>query len=146
MNEESMIINPTNVISVLLVCPPGLEQVSLYTSISAIPHATIIAKASGVVSALQLMQQHNPDVLLVDANILQGETTQLLKRIKELRSKVIRVVFVATRSQGRHLQQEGADYVLNYSNLNQLFPQILHSVQAKRQGHFHQKQPATNND
>lgn len=141
MNPDSI-----NAKSVVLVCPPGLEQTSLVTSINAIPDATVIAKASGAVSALQLVQQHNPDVLLVDANILQDGATQLLKRIKELRLEVIRVVFVATRSQGRQLQQGGADYVLNYGNLNQLLPQILLSVQSKRQDHFNQQQPASKNE
>ena len=131
-----MKINPMNRVSVLLVCPPGLEQASLYTTVNAIPQVTVIAKAADAAAALQLTQQHNPDVLLADAYFLQDEVTQLLRRINELHPEMIRVVVTAAPSQKRRLRQEGADFVLDYGNLNQQFPQILSTVREKYQDRF----------
>lgn len=118
-------------VSVLLVCPPGLEQTSLVTSINAIPQATVIAKAAEADSALRIIQIHHPDVLLADAHLIQDEITQLLKRSKELRPEMVRVVLTAVSSQKRRLQQDGADFVLDYNNLNRLLPQILKEIQVR---------------
>lgn len=119
-------------VSVLLVCPSGLEQRSLTTSVNAMPQAVVTAKASGAASALRIIQNHPPDVLLADAYLLQDELAQLLKQVKEQRPEIVRVVLTAVSSQQHRLQQEGADYVLNYSNLNQQFPQILNGCGGDR--------------
>jgi DNA-binding NarL/FixJ family response regulator len=132
---ESMRINLENVVSVLLVCPQGLERASLYTTVNAIPNTMVIAKVAGVDSALHMAELHNPDVLLADAYFLKDEMADLLQRIKEIYPEMIRVVLTAVSSQKNRLQQNGADYVLNYSNLDQRFPQILSTVQAKKQIH-----------
>ena len=126
-----MNINPNNMVSVLLVCPPGLEQASLYTTVNAFSQATVITKAAGVEPALRIAQQNSPDVLLADANFLQDEIPYLLRRIKELHPEMIRVVVTAVPSQERRLLQKGADFVMDYSNLNQQFPEILSTVQEK---------------
>lgn len=118
-------------VSVLLVCRPGLDQKSLSTAVNAIPRATVIAKAGDAVSAMQIAQDLNPDVLLADAYFLRGSITGLLKRAQELCPEMIRVVLMAAPTQKQRLLQGGADFVLDYNNLNQLFPQIISDVQVK---------------
>lgn len=120
-----------NIVSVLLVCRPGLNQKSLSTAVNAIPRVTVIAKAADVVTAMQIAQDLNPDVLLADAYFLQGSITDLLKRAQELCPEMLRVVLMAAYTQKQRLLQDGADFVLDYDNLNQLFPQIVSDVQAK---------------
>lgn len=120
-----------NMVSVLLVCRPGLDQKSLSTAVNAIPRATVIAKAADAGSAMQIAQELNPDVLLADAYFLRGSITDLLKRAQDLCPEMLRVVLMAAPTQKQRLLQEGADFVLDYDNLNQLFPQIVSDVQAK---------------
>jgi chemotaxis response regulator CheB len=122
---------PIRMVSVLLVCRPGLDQKSLSTAVNAIPRATVIAKAADVVSAMQIAQELNPDVLLADASFLQGSITDLLKRVEELCPEMLRVVLMVASSQKQRLLQEGADFVLDYDELNQLFTQIVGDVQVK---------------
>ena len=62
----------------------------------------------------------------------QGEEiSQLLKRSKDLRPEMVRVVLTAVSSQKRRLQQDDADFVLDYNNLNRLLPQILKEIQGR---------------
>lgn len=137
-----MSVNSTNKASVLLVCSPGLGQASLYTTVNAIPNVTIIAKAAGAPSAVRLALELNPNVLLADANYLQDETMQLLRRIKELHLEMSCVVLTTVSSDRNRLLQEGADFVLKYSNLNQKFPQILSEIQVSNQININHQPPS----
>jgi len=127
--KEIAIINSANTVSVLLVSAPGLEQAALYTAVNAIPHTTIVAKTSRIPSALLLAQQYNPDLLLADAAFLKDEMAALLVQMKNLRPNMISVALTAVTSPSTRLQQNGADYVLDYSNLSQNLPCISRNVQ-----------------
>lgn len=119
-------------VSVLLVCQPGLVQKSLSTAISAIPLAMIIAKATDAESALHLVHQLNPEVLLVDANSFHDAALALLKRAKELAPKMICVVLMAAVGSVHktRFSQEGADFVLDDRDLDREFSRILRDIQA----------------
>ena len=127
-------------VSIILVCSPGLWQLSLFTAVSAVPLAKVVAKAVDAESALLFAEQLDPDVLLADANYLQAETLVLLKRIKEAFPKIIRIVLrvPASSTQKNRLFQQGAEFILDDRNLDQELTQILGNIQAyqnKRHSH-----------
>ena len=118
-------------VSILLVCQPGLGQISLFTIVSAVPQAKVVAKAEDADTALHLAQQLQPDVLLVDAIFLQDEVFRLLKQIKKKHLKIICVVLtsIITSSRNAALFQEGADFVVYDRNPERELPLILEYIQ-----------------
>ena len=123
---------PKGSVSVLLVCPAGLMQKSLFTAVNAVPLAVVIDKAANADSALRLAQQLSPDVLLADANSLQDEVLDLLTASKKNYPTIICVVVLAATFTIQKLPflQAGADFILDDRNLDQELTQIFKDIQA----------------
>jgi DNA-binding NarL/FixJ family response regulator len=122
---------PGNRLSILLVCPPGLSQVSLVTTINAFPWATVVAKAKDVDTALAMVREYTPDVLLSDAYCLGDSISGLLRHIHAVNPEMLLVVLASTFTQKKRFLGEGAHIVLDYNNVTRQFPQILSHAQAR---------------
>jgi DNA-binding NarL/FixJ family response regulator len=112
-------------LSILLVCPPGLSQVSLVTTINAFPWATVVAKAKDVDTALAMVRECSPDVLLSDAYYLGDSIGRLLRHMHAFNPQMLLVVLASTFAQRKRFLGEGAHIVLDYNNVTRQLPQIL---------------------
>ncbi|MFN2105612.1 MAG: hypothetical protein ACK2UJ_12120 [Candidatus Promineifilaceae bacterium] len=117
--------------SILLVCPTGLAQMSLVTAVNAFSWATVVARAKDGDSALAIAREMAPDVLLADAYFLGDLVSDLLLHTKAVNPKIILVVLAGTSLQKKRFFDEGADIVLDYSNMTMQFPQILSLAQSR---------------
>jgi len=118
-------------LSILLVCPTGLAQMSLVTAVNAFSWATVVARAKDGDSALAIAREMAPDVLLADAYFLGDLVSDLLLHTKAVNPKIILVVLAGTSLQKKRFFDEGADIVLDYSNMTMQFPQILSLAQSR---------------
>ena len=117
--------------SILLVCPTGLAQMSLVTAVNAFSWATVVARAKDGDSALAIAREMAPDVLLADAYFLGDLVSDLLLHTKAVNPKIILVVLAGTSLQKKRFLGEGADIVLDYSNMTRQFPQVLSLAQSR---------------
>jgi len=122
---------PRAQLSILLVCPTGLAQMSLVTAVNAFSWATVVARAKDVDSALAMTRDFTPDVLLADAYILGDLVSGFLRQIHEIHPKMLLVVLAGTSLQKKRFLGEGADIVLDYSNMIRQFPQVLSLAQSR---------------
>ena len=122
---------PGDQLSILLVCPTGLAQMSLVTAVNAFSWATVVARAKDGDSALAIAREMAPDVLLADAYFLGDLVSDLLLHTKAVNPKIILVVLAGTSLQKKRFFDEGADIVLDYSNMTMQFPQILSLAQSR---------------
>ena len=122
---------PGDQLSILLVCPTGLAQMSLVTAVNAFSWATVVARAKDGDSALAIAREMAPDVLLADAYFLGDLVSDLLLHTKAVNPKIILVVLAGTSLQKKRFLGEGADIVLDYSNMTMQFPQILSLAQSR---------------
>ncbi|MFN2180004.1 MAG: hypothetical protein ACK2UV_11005 [Candidatus Promineifilaceae bacterium] len=117
--------------SILLVCPTGLAQMSLVTAVNAFSWATVVARAKDGDSALAIAREMAPDVLLADAYFLGDLVSDLLLHTKAVNPKIILVVLAGTSLQKKRFLGEGADIVLDYSNMTRQFSQVLSLAQSR---------------
>jgi DNA-binding NarL/FixJ family response regulator len=101
-------------------------EASLRSMFDSLPSVEIIASAVGCLSALQLVREQNPHLLVIDSNLPRLELELLLDQIKREGFGVGSLVVTATRDQERLALAAGADYVFpRYGSNDQ-----LHSVVA----------------
>jgi hypothetical protein len=112
-------------LSILLLCPVGLTQVSLITAVNAFSWATVVASTKDVDSALALTRIFAPDVILADAYFLGDLVSDLLLHTKAISPKILLVVLAGTSLQKKRFLSEGADIVLDYNNMTGQFSQVL---------------------
>jgi DNA-binding NarL/FixJ family response regulator len=122
---------PRAQLSILLVCPTGLAQMSLVTAVNAFSWATVVARAKDGDSALAIAREMAPDVLLADAYFLGDFVSDLLLHTKAVNPKIILVVLAGTSLQKKRFLGEGADIVLDYSNMTRQFSQVLSLAQSR---------------
>jgi len=122
---------PGDQLSILLVCPTGLAQMSLVTAVNAFSWATVVARAKDGDSALAIAREMAPDVLLADAYFLGDLVSDLLLHTKAVNPKIILVVLAGTSLQKKRFLGEGADIVLDYSNMTRQFSQVLSLAQSR---------------
>ena len=97
------------------------------------PDITIVAEADGVESAYQLIQQHKPDLVLLDIKMSDGTGFDLLEKLDTINFKV---VFVTAYEEYaiKAFEYSAIDYVVkpfNPENLVQAIKKAEHSIQAE---------------
>ena len=116
---------PGDQLSILLVCPTGLAQMSLVTAVNAFSWAKVIARAKDIESALLVAREMAPDVIMADAYFLGDLVSDLLLHTKAISPKILLVVLAGTSLQKKRFLSEGADIVLDYNDITIQFPQVL---------------------
>ncbi|MFN2135257.1 MAG: hypothetical protein ACK2UK_04840 [Candidatus Promineifilaceae bacterium] len=125
-----------NKVSILLVCPPGLAQLSLVTTVNAFSWAAVVARAADVAAAVTAAQKLGPDILVADAALLPDVNGLLLKQIRQVNPEIICVVLADSPLQRKAALAGGAHFALGRDNLNRHFPQVLNLFQTSYRDHL----------
>jgi chemotaxis response regulator CheB len=97
----------------IVVSMPGTMQESLQANLDAMPGVKVIALAGGCLSAVRLVQEKQPDIVVVDSNLSEDEVLAFLNDVKRLQPKIRVVVLTHTTRQQRRILGGGADAVLS---------------------------------
>ena len=84
----------------MLVSRPGIMQQSLRSSLAACPRITVVATSGDGLTAVQQIMQHQPSLLIIDANLLDEEMEALVTVAKAKQPPIRCLVF------GKSIHQE----------------------------------------
>lgn len=93
---------------VCLVSQPGLIQQATRAVLASLPGVTLVATASGALSATALVPEIQPDLLLIDANLPDEEIEALLAWVRAHRPELLCIVMTQTSRQRSQAQTWGA--------------------------------------
>ncbi len=81
--------------------------------LEAMPGMEVVALAGGCLSAVTLVQEKQPDIVLIDSNLSEDEVLAFLKDVKQAHPDIRLVVLTHTTRQQRRILENGADAVLS---------------------------------
>ena len=109
------------IMSTVIVSASDIMQASIRSIFGSLSSVQIIGSAAGCLSALQLVREKAPDLLVIDANLPGQEMKLLLQQIKQERLGTRSLVVTTTREQERRAFAAGADHVFpRYGSNDQL--------------------------
>ena len=121
--------------STVIVSASAIMEASIRSIFDSLSSVQIIGSAAGCLSALELVREKKPDILVIDANLPGQELKTLLQHIKQERLGTRSLVVTVTREQERHAFAAGADIVFpRYGSNDQLNAMIAESGRTDRQG------------
>lgn len=130
---------PDKRINVLVVSLPGLMQNMLCETLDNKIGVDVIGVASGGLSAVSMIQKHQPDLVVIDSNLPVTEAKALILWMREEFQHVLSIILVETTQQLKQASSIGADFSLrSYSfseNLDGLLER-LRTDQISQQGNI----------
>jgi DNA-binding NarL/FixJ family response regulator len=107
---------------------PGIMQESLRAMLSGSGQVVVTGSAGDGLSALSMVREVQPDLLVVDSNLLEDEALSLLKEVKGAWPEVRCLVLVQTTGRKNRALAAGADAVVSRNDpaaaLNQALRQL----------------------
>ena len=121
------------IMSTVIVSASAIMEASIRSIFGSLSSVQIIGSAAGCLSALQLVRDNTPDLLVVDASLPAQEMKILLQQIKQERSGTRSLVVTTTRDQERRARAAGADIVFpRYGSSDQLHSMVAELGRADR--------------
>jgi len=118
VEEQTLYGNNTHMDALLcLVSTPGLICDATCATIAMTPHVRLVAIASGALSATQLLYHVRPDLILLDANLPEGEVMAFLVWLSEHFPDVQSVVTRTTSAECNQAFAFGADEAMRRDEL-----------------------------
>lgn len=117
------------IIRVIIVSMPGTSQRMLQNNIQLHASMKVVDVAHGSLSAVNLVDVHNPDLLVIDSSIPIDETLALIQNVKRENPGIQSVVLADTTRQRRKLAQAGADYTISSYNFPNQIGDIINQFQ-----------------
>jgi chemotaxis response regulator CheB len=114
-------------IKVLVVSLPGMMQNLLREIFTDRAEVEVVGVASGCLSAVAMIPETQPDLVVIDSNLPEAEASQLIYRLKQAVSPVHSLLLVETTQQLNRTASGGADFTLRAYSL----PESLGSVLGK---------------
>lgn len=99
-------------VSTIVVSRPGVMQRALRTSLSVCPTVQVLASAGDGLTALKLIEDHSPGLVVIDANLLPEESEALVAAVKAGHDQARCLVFVQSLRQEATMTAAGADAVM----------------------------------
>jgi chemotaxis response regulator CheB len=116
---------------VLLVSLPGISQRVLRNTFLNKPMVELVDVASGALSAVNLIDDHQPDMVVLDSNLPDSEKVELIKLMRQRYPMVYSLALVET-SHGLHLATlAGADLAMRTTDLTLQLDELLVEVAAR---------------
>ena len=115
----------------LLVVWPGPLREALRTLMTSIPGVEVAGEAGDTSSALKMISERQPDLVLVDADLPGGEAWRTLKQMKEQWSQVRCVVLTDHSCQQQEAKAAHADAVLQKGMPPTLLVQTIETLLSK---------------
>ena len=101
------------IIRVIIAARPGTWQRLLQNDIESQPSAQVVAVANGSLTAVQLVKEHQPDLLLIDSSISSEEVIAIVNNIN-LESPSVQIAVISdTHQQHRKFVQAGVNFVVS---------------------------------
>lgn len=119
---------------VIIVAMPGTWQKLLQNNVEEHPSVDRVEVVHGSLSAMQMAEENQPDLVLIDSGIPTEETVALLKNIKLANSTTRSIVLTDTSRQGRRITLAGANYTLPTFNFAARIGEILNTMTADLSG------------
>lgn len=95
--------------SAIIVCTPGLMEGALRAASESLPAVQIAAPANGCPSALHIVREKQPALLVVDSSLPEQDVQSLLQQRKREQLPTRSLVLTTTRAQQRRALAAGAD-------------------------------------
>lgn len=109
------------IMSTVIVSASAIMEASIRSIFGSLSSVQIIGSAASCLSALQLVREEKPDMLVIDANLPGQEMKILLQQMKQEALGTHSLVVTATREQERRALAAGADHVFpRYGSNDQL--------------------------
>ncbi len=99
-------------VSTLIAASPGRMRDSLYALLKAVSHIQVIGCADDGATALSLVTEHEPDLVLLDTNLAKAQVGSTLEQIKAMRPQTRCIVLVDSAQQRQLAETAGADATL----------------------------------
>ena len=124
--------NPDKQTRVVVVSLPGMMQNLLRETFDNRFDADVVGVASGGLSAVNLVQQKEPDLVVIDSNIPDVEVNSLVFWLKEEYQQICVLVLVETTNQSKKLAKTGADIILRSYSLPEGIDRVLENMKPSR--------------
>ncbi|GAB4447448.1 MAG: hypothetical protein Kow0031_30010 [Anaerolineae bacterium] len=132
---NSLLQNSTDgkkrLVSTLVVSRPGVMRQSLRATLGAYPFVWVVATAGDGLTALNYTLQHQPDLLVIDSNLLPEEVEALLVAAKARMPAPRCLVCVQNQRDEARLQAAGADEIILRDSWAQQWQETLLRVTKK---------------
>lgn len=109
----------------VIVSRPGVSQEALRTGLRAFTWVDIVGSASNGLSALFLIEQKRPNLVVIDSNLLDDELTHLVQHIKKEYPNLYCLALTHTQHQQQAILESGADAALLRDSSAQQLRQAL---------------------
>ena len=122
-------------IPTVIVSRPGIMQQSLRASLASCPEISVIAASGDGLSALCQVRQYQPELLVIDSNLLEEEVVALISAVKTEQPTIRCLVFIHSHHQQRQILAAGADEVVLRNGSSQQLKAILASLASMANNH-----------
>lgn len=112
-------------VPIVLVSRPGVMRQSLRATLSAYPYLLVLASAGDGLTALNLVQRHQPQLLVIDSNLLDEEVEALLVAVKRTVPPPNCLACAHSSQRTAPLLAAGADAVILRSSSGQQWQETL---------------------
>ena len=102
MNEEKRV-------PALIVVKPGQLREGLGALLAAIPRIRLIGQAGDRSSALRMLDEHNPALVLLETDLPGDRVADLLRHIKAQQPQTVCIVLTGDSREQQQIEEAGAD-------------------------------------
>lgn len=114
--------------SIILVSRPGIMRQSLQTSLASYAWLTVVAACGDGLTALKLLVDHQPRLLIIDSNLLEEEVAALLATVKSRWPAIRCLALLQSNQHEGQTLAAGADAILLRDNWTQHSPDVLQQL------------------
>ena len=115
-------------VRVLIVSLPGMMQNVLRDTFMCRSDVGIVGVASGCLSALGMIPDAQPDLVVIDSNLPDTEASQLILLLKDKHPPIQSLVVVETTQQYNNATRAGADHAIRSYSLPDGLDPVLNSL------------------
>ena len=118
-------------IRVLIVSLPGILQGMLKSTFVSKPVVDLVDVANGALTAVGLIDDHVPDLVVIDSNLPESETVELIKVIRKHHPDMYSLALAETSQNLHRFTTAGADLALRGPELSSKLDDLLNELGAK---------------
>lgn len=116
-------------IRVLVVSLPGIMQNLLRETFTSRSDVDVVGVASGGLSAVGMIRQEQPDLVVIDSNLPQAEMRELILWLKKGSQRICSLALVETTQQLNNAATAGADIILRSYSLSGSIDSVIGKLQ-----------------
>ena len=115
-------------VATIIVARPGVIRQALRPALALVPQIEIRGEAGGGLSALSLVRQNPPALLIIDSGLPEDEILALQSHIKLEQPQIRCLVVAETSRQQAAVLAEGADAVILRSEPTERLGEVLDNI------------------